>query len=105
MLIDLIKAPVVTEKYVVKTDNKEQNTYAFDVDVRLTKPQIKKLFEQTFNVSIISVNTYIAPAKKKRLGLYQGYKNRYKRAIIKLKPEQELSLVNKPKELALVPSQ
>lgn len=66
-------------------------TYAFDLDVRLTKPQIKALLEKVFNVNIISLNTYIAPMKKKRVGFNQGYKARYKRAIIKLKPNQKIT--------------
>ena len=65
-------------------------TYTFDLDVRLNKPQIKALFEKVFNVNVVSVNTYIAPMKKKRVGFNQGYKPRYKRAIIKLKPNQKI---------------
>ena len=58
----------------------------------LTKPQIRKIFEKLFNVNILSVNTHLAPMKKKRLGLKQGYKTRYKRAIIKIKADQKIPI-------------
>ncbi len=40
MMIDLVKYPVLTEKSVRLIEN---NQYTFDVDLRLHKPQIKKL--------------------------------------------------------------
>ena len=82
-----------TAKFKNSNDSVKKNvypTYAFDLDVRLTKPQIKALLEKVFNVDIVSLNTYIAPMKKKRVGFNQGYKAKYKRAIIKLKPNQTL---------------
>lgn len=99
MLIDLLKQPVRTEKYSVRANNVDPNIYIFDLDIRLTKTQIKKLIEQLFDVTVISVNTYIAPLKKKRLGFKQGYKTRYKRAIIRLLSGQKLQLFNSDEEL------
>jgi ribosomal protein L23 len=77
-----------SQKPLIKKD--QYATYAFDLDARLTKPQIKTLLEKAFNVNIVSINTYIAPMKKKRVRFNQGYKSRYKRAIIKLKPDQRI---------------
>lgn len=84
----------MTETERFKRDNRPKvryPTYAFDLDVRLTKPQIKALLEKVFNVDIVSINTYIAPMKKKRVGFNQGYKAKYKRAIIKLKLNQKIN--------------
>ena len=81
-MIDLIQKPVVTQKsfeLIVK------NQYTFDVNVKLTKPQIRTIIEKLFNVKVLSVNTHLRPIKKKRVGLNQGYKTRYKRAIITIK--------------------
>lgn len=83
--MQLIKNIVRTKK--TETVLKKQNKYVLQVDPRLTKPQIKKLCERYFGVAIKSVNTHILPAKKKRMGLQQGYKTRYKRAIITLTQE------------------
>ena len=44
-MIDLVKYPVLTEKSVRLIEN---NQYTFDVDLRLSKPQVKKLIEDFF---------------------------------------------------------
>jgi large subunit ribosomal protein L23 len=87
--IDLVKYPVITEKtYIALFKNRQ---YTFDVDVRLNKTQIKKLFENLFNVDIIAINTHIPPRKKIRVGTAQGFRPRYKRAIITLKEGQSIN--------------
>ena len=89
LMIDLVKYPVITEKsYIALFKNKQ---YTFDVDVRLSKPQIKKLFENLFEVNVISINTHIPPRKKMRVGSSQGYKPRYKRVILTLKEGQSIN--------------
>ena len=88
-MIDLIKYPIITEKSCRLI---EKNKYTFDVDKKLTKPQIKKILENLFKINIISVNTHLPPIKKKRLGLKQGYKARYKRVIITIKPNQQIPI-------------
>lgn len=62
------------------------------VDPKLTKPQIRKLFENLFDVKVIAVNSHLLPTRKKRLGLNQGYKTRYKRVIITIKSNQTIPL-------------
>ncbi len=86
MMIDLVKYPVITEKTVRLIEN---NQYTFDVDLRLSKPQIKKLIEELLGVVVISVNTHRPPRKKKRLGLSQGFKTSYKRVIVTVKDDTE----------------
>lgn len=89
MMVDLIKCPVITEKsYFALFKNKQ---YTFDVDLRLTKSQIKKLFEKLFEVNIIGINTHRPPRRKVRLGLAQGYRPRYKRVILTLKEGQSMN--------------
>lgn len=87
-LIDLIKYPIITEKSYLALFKNQQ--YTFDVDLRLSKPQIKKVFENLFNVNVIAVNTHIPPRKNLRVGTTQGYRARYKRAILTLKKGQSL---------------
>jgi large subunit ribosomal protein L23 len=87
--LDLVKYPVITEKtYIALFKNRQ---YTFDVDVRLTKTQIKKLFSNLFNVDVISVNTHIPPRKQIRVGIAQGARPRYKRAIITIKEGQSIN--------------
>ena len=97
-MIDLVKYPVLTEKTATNLFNNRQ--YTFDVDKRLTKTQIKKLFETLFEVNVIGVNTHIPPRKTVRVGLARGHRPSYKRAIITLKENQtinyNLNFVAKP---------
>lgn len=76
MMLDLVKYPIIrTEKATRLIEN---NQFSFDVDVRLTKTQIKKLIEEFFNVKVLAVNTHRPPRKLKRL----GSKSSFKRVII-----------------------
>jgi large subunit ribosomal protein L23 len=86
--LNFIKYPVRTEK-AFKAMFKNQQ-YTFDVDPRLTKSQIKKLFEDLFQVNIVSINTHIPPRKKVRVGTVQGYRPRLKRVIFTLKKGQSI---------------
>lgn len=87
-MIDLIKSPVITEKshFFLALEYK----YTFDVDKRLTKPQIKKLFENLFSVNIIRINTLIPPRQSIRFARSSGYKPSYKRVILTLKKGQSI---------------
>nr|YP_009184722.1 ribosomal protein L23 [Oogamochlamys gigantea]ALO62805.1 ribosomal protein L23 [Oogamochlamys gigantea] len=87
--VDLIKYPVFTVKTLINLF--KRNEFTFDVDPRLSKPQIKKLFENLFNIKILTINTHIPPRKKLRVGFTQGYRPRYKRVIITLKKNQFLN--------------
>jgi large subunit ribosomal protein L23 len=83
-MIDLLKNVIVTEKaYQMLAKNK----YLFDMDIRLTKPQIKQLIQDLFKVNVISVNTHISPLRKKR------FRPKYKRAIITVKAGQTIPIV------------
>ena len=87
MMIDLVKYPVLTEKSVRLIEN---NQYTFDVEPKLNKIQIRKLIEDLFHVKVIAVNTHRLPRKKKRLGISQGYRSRYKRVIITVKSGESI---------------
>ena len=82
-MLDLVKCPVITEKtYSALALN---NKHTFDVDKRLTKPQIKKLFKTLFGVNIIRINTLILPKRSIRFAMSSGFKPSYKRVILTLK--------------------
>ena len=85
---DIIFAPVITEK---SEKMKEQGKYAFKVDAKATKPQIKKAIESIFNVKVEKINTLNSHPKKKRVGKYTGMTNKYKKAIVKLAKGKTIS--------------
>lgn len=44
----------------------------------------KLIIQDLFSVKVVSVNTFVLPAKKRRLGKFLGFKNSYKRTYITL---------------------
>lgn len=78
-----IQSIVLTPKTIKGIAN--QNQYAFNVNKKLKKPEIKKICEDIFNTKVISVNTSILPQKK--------YRPNFKRALVKfekIKPYSHL---------------
>ena len=78
---DIIFAPIITEKTVAM---EAERKYAFKVDVRANKTQIKQAIEDAFKVKVESVNTMNIHPKTRRVGRYSGKTNRYKKVIVKL---------------------
>jgi len=81
----LIK-PIVTEKFTEQAE--KLNSYAFVVDKRANKIQIKEAVEDLYGVTVSRVNTMIYSGKKKsrntKAGVIIGRTNSYKKAIITL---------------------
>ncbi|EKO8621503.1 50S ribosomal protein L23 [Staphylococcus pseudintermedius] len=87
---DILKRPVITEKSsAAMTEDK----YTFDVDVRANKTEVKKAVEEIFEVKVANVNIINYKPKKKRMGRYQGYTNKRRKAIVTLK-EGQIDLFN-----------
>lgn len=87
---DVLKRPVITEKSSVAM---AEDKYTFDVDTRANKTQVKIAVEEIFDVKVDSVNIINYKPKKKRMGRYQGYTNKQRVAIVKLK-EGSIDLFN-----------
>ncbi len=84
--MDILLKPIITEKM---TDLGERlNRFAFVVDKRANKLQIKKSVEDMYGVTVDSVNTMVYPGKSKsrytRTGVIHGRTNSYKKAIVTL---------------------
>jgi len=88
--LDIIKAPIVTEKSAVLAQT--ENKYGFFVDVRANKTEIKQAIEKIFNVKVLEIATINTVPKKKRVGRYSGLTNREKKAIVKLAEGQTIEL-------------
>ena len=83
IIFDVLKAPKMTEKTLSLKEL--TNQYAFEVNPRANKVQIKDCIEKTFKVSVVGVRTMNVRGKKKRMGKYQGYKSSWKKALVTLK--------------------
>jgi large subunit ribosomal protein L23 len=60
----IIKSPYVTEKVTAMIDN--NNTLEFLVNMRSTKPEIKKALEELYDVEVLSVRTMITSRGEKK---------------------------------------
>jgi len=78
----IIKKPLLTEKSYAGIPVKK---YAFVVDVRATKTQIKAAVEKLFSVKVDRVNTINVAGKYKRQGRSEGYTSKFKKAYVTLK--------------------
>jgi large subunit ribosomal protein L23 len=85
----IIKKPLVTEK---STFLAESNRYAFQVDLRATKPQIRKAIEALYGVRVLSVATQNRPGKVRRFRY--GFINTptTKRAVVKVHADDRIEL-------------
>ncbi len=83
----LIK-PLLTEKTSKETE--AFNRYAFVVDIKSNKNQIKSAVEKFFDVKVVSVRTSTLPGKTKRAG--KGYKKtaNSKKAYVQLQDGQKI---------------
>ncbi|MBP5643192.1 MAG: 50S ribosomal protein L23 [Bacteroidales bacterium] len=82
----IIKKPVITEKMTAISE--KLNRYAFIVDVRANKLQIKQAVQELYGVQVASVNTMRYDGKLKsrytKAGLVQGQRDQFKKAIVTL---------------------
>ncbi|EKU93541.1 50S ribosomal protein L23 [Alloiococcus otitis] len=78
---DIIKRPVITEKSMYAMEDKK---YTFEVDARATKVQVRKAVEELFDVDVLKVNIVNTARKPKRMGRYNGYTKRKRKAIVSL---------------------
>ena len=83
--MDILKKPLVTEK---ASELNEANKYAFVVDKRANKVEVKKAVEDTYGVSVVSVNTmnYLGKNKTRytKAGFISGRKPSFKKAIVEV---------------------
>ncbi len=92
-LYEVIKRPVITEKSTGMAA--ELNQYAFEVDLRANKIQIKEAVESIFDVDVIQVATMVMPLKRGRRGRkYYARSAEWKKAIVTLPKGQTISLFN-----------
>jgi large subunit ribosomal protein L23 len=79
----VLKRPLFTEK---NDRLKEKfNKYAFEVDMKANKIEIRQAVEQIFGVTVMKVNTMRVHGKVKRRGRSVGRRPDWKKAIVTLK--------------------
>lgn len=87
---NIIIKPLITEKSTHQAN--ARNTYAFQVDGKADKTEIKAAIEKLYNVKVADVRTLVRKGKARRTKV--GYVNAtdVKRAIVKLAGESKIDL-------------
>ncbi|MDD5390812.1 MAG: 50S ribosomal protein L23 [Gallionellaceae bacterium] len=88
-LLQVILAPVISEKATMLADKREQ--VIFRVATSATKPEIKAAVELLFKVQVKDVQVANVKGKSKRFGRFNGKRSDWKKAYVCLKPGQELN--------------
>lgn len=79
---DVLLAPIVTEQSM---DQMQENRYAFRVDPKANKAEIRTAVEAAFEgVKVARVNTMNMRGKSTRVGAKMGKKPDWKKAIVTL---------------------
>lgn len=83
---DIILRPWITEKTMDMNPDKK---YAFVVEKNSNKTEIKNAVESIFGVKVDKVNTINMRGKKKRMGVHEGKRPDWKKAIVTLKKDSK----------------
>ena len=86
----LIKHPIITEKITMLS---QLGQYAFSIDKKANKSEIKKAVENAYKVQVTNVNIINVKPKQRRLGRSIGVKPGYKKAIVTLQEGQKLDIL------------
>ena len=86
----VIKKPLISEKSTFEST--EFNRYAFEVDRRATKPQIKRAVQELYNVRVVGVATQNRKGQLRRNKFGYWRSRDMKRAIVKIHPEDRIEL-------------
>jgi large subunit ribosomal protein L23 len=86
----VVLRPIITEKGTHQSTHEHHNAYAFEVNRWATKSQIKHAVEELFGVRVEKVRTQNRLGKKRRFRFRVGRLPAWKKAIVKLHPEDRI---------------
>ena len=85
---ELIRRPLITEK---ATRLKEAtNTVCFEVAVTANKIEVAKAITTLFGVKVVDVRLANRQGKFKRMGRFVGRRKAWKKAYVRLAPDQKI---------------
>jgi large subunit ribosomal protein L23 len=85
----LVLTPKISEKAIALA---ERGMYVFEVPTSTNKIEVAKAIEAAFKVNVIDVNMMITKGKLKRFKQILGRQKDIKKAIVRLKAGQKISL-------------
>jgi large subunit ribosomal protein L23 len=88
-LLQVLRAPVISEKATMVADKNEQ--VVFEIAADATKLEVKAAVEMMFKVEVESVQVLNIKGKAKRFGRFNGKRRDVRKAYVSLKPGQEIN--------------
>ena len=93
-LSEVLVKPILTEK--ANAQQEKLRRYAFRVNRKANKLEIKKAVEEFYGVNVIDVNTSVVPGKNKtrftKAGYVQGRKPAFKKALVTVAEGEAIDL-------------
>ena len=93
-LTEILIKPILTEK--ANGQQEKLRRYAFKVDRRANKLEIKSAIEQFYGVNVLEVNTLVVPGKNKtrstKACIISGIKSGYKKALVTVAEGETIDL-------------
>jgi large subunit ribosomal protein L23 len=93
-LTEVLVKPILTEK--ANGQQEKLRCYAFRVNKKANKLEIKKAIEEFYGVTVTDVNTAVAPGKNKtrytKAGYIKGAKPSYKKAFVTVAVGESIDL-------------
>jgi large subunit ribosomal protein L23 len=89
-MYDIIKKPLISEKNAGHAE--DSNTYAFEVDLRASKIEVRNAVETAFRVKVVEVRTMVCRGRYFRKQAKVGAPKHWKKALVKLQPGEKISI-------------
>jgi len=93
-LSEVLIKPILTEK--ANAQQEKLRRYAFKVNRRANKLEIKKAVQDFYGVTVVDVNTAVLPGKSKtrftKAGYVKGQKPAYKKALVTVADGETIDL-------------
>ena len=93
-LTEILIKPILTEK--ANAQQEKLSRYAFKVNRRANKLEIKTAVEQFYGVNVVDVNTLVVPGKSKtrstKSGIISGVESGYKKALVTVAEGESIDL-------------
>ena len=88
--LEILKSPLITEKLDALRET--QRTYAFEVDRRANKIEIRFAVEKLFSVHVEDVRTSVMRGKNKRVGAHVGRQPNWKKALVRIREGEKIEI-------------
>ena len=91
---EVLIRPILTEK--ANAQQEKLRRYAFKVNRKANKLEIKKAIEQFYGITVTDVNTVVVPSKVRsrstKAGVITGRKSGYKKALVTIAEGDSIDL-------------